>query len=689
LSAKGEVMGYSVDIDTGGTFTDGFVRGDGKIELVKVATTPHDLTLCFMECIEEAAKKLGYASASQMLPHTDTVRLSTTIGTNALINASGPKLGLVATRGLGENAYAPIGAANPAVNFLVPAEMIFCLDEEMTPDGVSVRPPSSAEVLAGVKSLLERGARRIVVSLAHSPLNPAHEKLCRDFVLANYPAHYLGTVPLLLSTEVSTELEDLPRTNAALIDAYIHQEMQHYLYKADDDVRRNRFKWPLLIVHSTGGVCRVAKTKAIDTCDSGPAAGLFGAAFLARTYGLDNVVTCDIGGTSTDIGVVKRGAPLRTSEKELGGIPVREEAIETVSIGGGGSSIVRVDNRTKKLTVGPESAGGIPGPACFGLGGTNACMTDAWLTLGYVDPEYFLGGKKKLDPAKARAAVKRRAGDVLGVGEEQAAEAAVKQMIHQCSQLVERFLRAKGIAPRDATMFAFGGGGGIPSGSIAKAVGIPRTYFFPFGAQFCAFGSTCMDVLHDYAVAKSLELTGAGDIAAAEFNEAVESMTEDAYFDMEGEGFDKAKVSLSLEVMMSSEHDPSRIGVRWSPMALKGKDDAANLADLYRARSLTCGERDKVFVREIRLEASCHLPDPEFPQFEPQGGDPVRAMKGTRRAYWDGAFHEAKVYEQSRLQCGNVVRGLAFVESSSTTVLVPPGTRYTVDKYLNGLLEEE
>ena len=681
-------MGYSIDIDTGGTFTDGFVRGEGKIELVKAPTTPHDLTLCFMECIEEAAKKLGYASASQMLPRTDTVRLSTTIGTNALINASGPKLGLVATRGRGENAYAPPGVVNPAVNFLVPKDMIFCIDEEMSPEGVPVRLPSSTDVLAGIKTLLERGARRIVLSLSNSPLNPAHERLCRDFILANYPAHYLGTVPLLLSTEVSTEVDDLHRTNAALIDAYIHQDMQHYLYKADDDVRKNRFKWPLLIVHSTGGVCRVAKTKAIDTCDSGPAAGLFGAAFLARMYGLDNVVTCDIGGTSTDVGVVRHGQPFRTSEKELGGIPVKEDAIQTLSIGGGGSSIIRV-NKTKKLTVGPESAGGIPGPACFGLGGTNACMTDAWLTLGYVDPDYFLGGKKKLDPAKGRAIIKRRAGDALGVGEEQAAEAAVTQMARQCSHLVEQFLSSKGIAARDATMFAFGGGGGIPSAGIAKAVGIPRTYFFPFGAQFCAFGSTCMDVLHHYAVAKSLELTAAGDSSATEFNKAVESMTEDAYLDMEGEGFDRAKVSLGLEVMMSSEHDPSRIGVKWSPMVLKGKDDSDNLADLYRARSVTCGERDKVFVREIRLEASCHLPDPVFPTFEPKGEDPARALKGTRKAYWDGVFREAKVYEQSRLECGNVVRGMAFVESASTTVLVPPGTRYTVDKYLNGLLEEE
>jgi N-methylhydantoinase A len=682
-------MGFSIDIDTGGTFTDGFVRGNGKIELVKVPTTPHDLTLCFTECIEEAAKRLGYQSASQMLPQTDTIRLSTTIGTNTLINGSGPKLGLITTRGPGENAYTPAGAANSAVNFLVPGDMILCIDEEIGADGISVVPPDSTQVLSGVKTLLERGARRIVISLSRSPLNPAHEKACRDIVLANYPAHYLGTVPLLLSTEISSEMDDRFRTNAALIDAYIHQEMAHYLYKADEEVRKNRFKWPLLIVHATGGVCRVAKTKAIDTCDSGPAAGLFGAAFLARSYGLDSVVTVDVGGTSTDVGLVSQGEPCRTEEKDLGGIPVKESAIETASIGAGGSSIVKVDAKSKKLTVGPESAGGIPGPACFGLGGANACLTDAWTTLGYIDPNYFLGGRRKLDPGKARAAIKRRAADPLKVNEEEAAQAVVDQMTKQCADLVKEFMVGRSMKPKDVVMFAFGGSGGLSCPTIARASGVGKTYFFPFGAQFCAFGSSTTDILHRYSAAKSLELTSGGDSARHEFNEAVQSMTDDAYFDMEGEGLDKGRVSLVLEVMMSSEYAPARVGVRWSAMSLKDKDDMNNLADLYRARALACGERDRVFVKELKLSASCHLPDPEFPVYEPAGEDPRGALKGKRPAYWEGAFRDAMVYEQSRLKCGNVVRGLAFVESVSTTVLVPPGSRYTVDRYLNGVVEED
>jgi len=677
-------MGFSIDIDTGGTFTDGFVRGNGRIELVKVPTTPHDLTLCFMECIEEAARKLGYGSASQLLPETDTVRLSTTIGTNALINRSGPKLGLLVTKGAGENAYAG-GATSEAVDFLVPHDMIIGIDEEIAPSGASVREPQAAETLAAVKTLLEKGARRIVVSLARAPLNPAHERKVREYVLGDYPAHYLGTVPLLLSTEISSELDDRYRTNASLIDAYIHQEMAHYLYKADEDVRRQRYKYPLLIVHATGGVCRVAKTKAIDTCDSGPAAGIFGAAFLARMCGIENVVTCDIGGTSTDVGLVAHGEPTLTAERTIADVPMREHAIETISIGGGGSSIVRTDAKKKTVAVGPESAGGIPGPACFGLGGSNATVTDAWVTLGYIDPDFFLGGRRKLDRNQARNIIKRRAATPLGVSEEQAAQAVQDRMAAQCGALISDFLKTKGIAPRDATMFAFGGGGGLACPGIARVAGVPRIYLFPFGAQFCAFGSSCTDVVHDYSVAMGLPLE-MSDATVRAFNAATHEMTENAYADMSGEGFGKDKVTLTLEAVIASPGAETPSLVHWAPIQLKDRRDVESLTDLYRAH-VPASAKDGLLVRELRLKASCHLADPEFPRHEAAGADPAGAFRANRSVFWDGRFQPAPVYDQGKLKAGNVVKGLAIVESVHTTILVPPDCRYTVDEYLNGVME--
>jgi len=678
---------FTIDIDTGGTFTDGFVRGNGRTELGKVDTTPHDFTVCFMECIEEAARRFGFPSASQLLAQTKTLRLSTTIGTNVLIQASGPKLGLLATRGGGENAYAPGNAANPAVDFILPKDMIVPIDEEISESGTSVRLPSSSDVLSGVKDLLDRGARRIVVSFARAPLNPAHERECQEIILGDYPAHYLGSVPLLLSTEVSSQLDDQCRTDAALIDAYIHQEMAHYLYKADEDVRKRRYRWPLLIVHANGGACRVAKTKAIDTLDSGPAAGLFGAAFLARLYGIENVLTLDVGGTSSDIGFVARGEPCFTAYKTIGGVPIKERAIETTSIGGGGSSVARLDDQS--LKVGPESAGAIPGPACYGLGGDNATVTDAWVVLGYIDPEYFLGGRKKLDAAQARAAIERHVAEPLKMAVEQAAEAVVKEMSSRTAQSVRKFMSARELGSQDITMFAFGGAGGLTCSSVAKAAGLSRVYLFPFGAHFCAFGSSCADVVHTYSVATSLELESNSAGAIKAFNQAVLEMKDDAYFDMQGEGFEKDKISLMLEMVVTSHRSPHPTVIQWPPISLKGEADIRGLLDLYQREAKLDAPQDKLFLRELRLKASCHIADPQFPKYTRAGESPREALKGRRPVYWNGEFRDALLYDQSLLTCGNVVRGLAIIESTHTTALVPPGTRYIVDEFLNGVIEEE
>ncbi|HEY94818.1 MAG TPA: hydantoinase/oxoprolinase family protein [Dehalococcoidia bacterium] len=680
-------MGFYMDIDTGGTFTDGFVRGDGRTELVKVDTTPHDLTLCFMECIEEAARRFGFDDASDLLNQMNTLRLSTTIGTNTLIQGNGPKLGLLVTKGKGENVYSPVGSVNPAVNFLVPEDMIIGINEEMSESGESMREPESVEVLAAVKNLLERGARRILVSLARSPLNPAHEEKCRELVFEDYPAHYLGSVPLLLSSEVSTELDDMCRTNAALIDAYIHQDMTHYLYKADDDVRNRRFRWPLLIVHATGGAARVAKTKAIDTCDSGPAAGLFGAAFLAKLYGIENVVTIDVGGTSTDIGLIAHGELSYAAERNMYGVPVKERVIETISFGGGGSSIAWIDKKGT-LRVGPESAGAIPGPACYGLGGNKPAVTDAWVTLGYINPDYFLGGRRKLDREQAKKLIKEQIADPLKISVEEAAEAILAEMTRQSANSVKEFIRGKGLKEEDVVMFAFGGAGGLSCASLAKACGIPVIYSFPFGAQFCAFGSSCTDVLHTYSRVENLPLdSNSMEETIKRFNKATKAMANDAYFDMEGEGFSKENVSLMLEITIGTKDQIPSVIVRRNDITLNGENDLSNLAEVYRKET---GQENTsgLLIHEIRLQASSHLTDPEFRAYPSAGENPEGALKDNRSIYHEGKFRDVPVYDQELLKSGNVVQGPAFIESASTTILVPLGSRYTVDKYLNGLTEE-
>jgi N-methylhydantoinase A len=225
--------------------------------------------------------------------------------------------------------------------------------------------------------------------------------------------------------------------------------------------------------------------------------------------------------------------------------------------------------------------------------------------------------------------------------------------------------------------------------SIARAAGIKKVHFFRFGAQFCAFGSSCTDVLHEYSTACNIPLSGNERNIIKEFNEAVRQMTGDAYFDMEGEGFGKDKVKLSLEVALSSPDASAPATVRFPILLLDNREDIVSLRNLYRGQQKNCPDDAPLQIRELRLKASCHLVDPVFPSYPSAGTDPQQAYKGMRSAYFDSQLHEAPVYDESLLQSGNVVRGFAFIESTHTTVLVPPGARYTVDQYLNGLMEEE
>ncbi|MGH3205612.1 MAG: hydantoinase/oxoprolinase N-terminal domain-containing protein, partial [Streptosporangiaceae bacterium] len=293
---------FNIGVDTGGTFTDAFIADDaGGSWTAKVPTTPHDLTVCFSDAIEASAQAVGL-TRHDLLRRTAVIRFSSTIATNTALTRSGPKLGLLVTAGT---------AAEARLTQFIEPDMITGIAEELTPDGEVVLSPSPQEVITAVRDLLERGARLLVVCLRHSAVNPVHEAAVGRIISASYPRHYLGAVPALLSTDVSVIADDADRMAAAVVNGYLHRRLATSLYKAEDDLRAGGLTRPLLIVTADGSVARVAKTRALATYQSGPAAGVHGAALLARTYGLGSALTADVGGTSTDFGLVVAGRPVR------------------------------------------------------------------------------------------------------------------------------------------------------------------------------------------------------------------------------------------------------------------------------------------------------------------------------------------------------------------------------------------
>ena len=312
-------MKFTIDIDTGGTFTDGFFTTDGQVRKIKVDTTPHDLTVCFSTCIEEGAKSFG-VSLPEMLSNTEVVRFASTIGSNTMITRSGPKIGLVVTQGFEDSLYGRGEHGESLFDFILSPAMVQGIGEEVDAAGKVKKAPGENEVKAVTKQLLQRGARMIVVSLLGATRNGSNEKRVREIVSATYPSHFLGAVPLLLSSEVSASASDVLRTNTAVVNAYLHQAMARFLYKADDYLRKNGYPKPMLVAHCGGGTARVAKTTAVQTWGAGPAAGLAGAASIGRLYGIKHAVLVDVGGTTTDIGLVSNGSYSYSYHPEIEGV---------------------------------------------------------------------------------------------------------------------------------------------------------------------------------------------------------------------------------------------------------------------------------------------------------------------------------------------------------------------------------
>jgi N-methylhydantoinase A/acetophenone carboxylase len=646
---------FTMGIDTGGTFTDSFVADDaGRHWTVKVPTTPHDLTVCFADAIARCAETVGQ-DLSGFLRQTSVIRFSSTIGTNTILTQSGPKLGLLVTAGQESSLY---GAAGDGRIFdFVPQDMVAGLPEGVDELGSVERAVDPEQVNAAVKDLLERGARILVISLANSVRNPDNERAALAAIDASYPRHYLGAVPTLLSSQVSGVADDAGRTAAAVINAYMHKQLALSLYRAEDDLRLRGFRHPLLVVTADGSVTRVAKTRALSTYQSGPAAGVQASALLARAYGIESAVTADVGGTSTDLGVIAGGKPVRRTSMDIRGLDVSQPSVDIHSIALGGGSICRVEDGG--VTVGPDSAGAIPGPACFGLGGRNPTPTDAWLVLGYLDPTYYLGGRRELRPDAAARALEERIATPLGVGVQEAALAVARAAEEVAGEGIKRMM-GQGTA-----LVAYGGAGGILLPSVARRLSIGSTFLSSLAPVFSAFGVGTFDVRHRYE-ARAPSENGAGMIRAAE------ELVREARRDVRGEGFDQDEAAILVDFL---DEGGEPVLEAAPAEALEGELPGRKVP------------RDRVAA--VAVTAICEVSKPGLPSVERAGSsDPAPAVKATREVVLHDGTRTVPVYEGEKLRAGHRFTGPAIVESSGTTWLIPEGIACEIDRFGTAVLTE-
>jgi N-methylhydantoinase A len=521
-----------INIDNGGTLTDICVWDGTDFTYTKTLTTPFDLSKCLFDGMTKAsANVFGESDLEALLHSTKHIRYSTTQGTNALVERKGPRIGLVTDDpGVAEAMRSTEHEASLFDDLI--GSRVAVIDLHVDEDQLSF------DLVQLVNKLTTDGAARIVVAVGGS--DGQDERRLRSILLRKFPRHLLGSVPILYSWDFAADRVRSRRIWSGVINAFLHPTMERFLYNAEDRLRSHRVRNPLLIYRNDGASSRVAKSVALKTYSSGPRGGLEGTRALASAYGLKHVLMIDVGGTTTDVGSVKNHEIEVQRRGSIKGVPISFPMSDVRSSGVGGSSIIAVKNG--KITVGPESVGAAPGPACFGFGGKSATITDVNLLLGVLDPTTYLDGGFTLDADRSKAVITATVAEPLGVSLE---EALLEMEAAYFATTAASFADVISDA-EDTTVAAFGGAGPMSACGAARLNGVKTVLIPKLAAIFSAFGISFSDIGQSYEI-------GLSDPTANAAKQLHDSLLERAERDMFQEGHELAACALVWSVVVEDE----------------------------------------------------------------------------------------------------------------------------------------
>lgn len=685
---------YRVTVDTGGTFSDFvfFNEDSGEIAITKVPSTPKEPFQAVLNGIKELLDHGVAAADVSFFCH------GTTVGTNALLEEKGAKTGLLVTQGF-RGIYEVMeqtrgyGPATYDLFFEKPRLLAPPFYTEEIPERVDFRGNvlKAIDVEASreaVRRLKKKGVQSVAVCFLFSFLNPAHELTIKEIF-----AQEFSEARLSLSYEVLPQIREFYRLSTTVINAYIQPVMASYLSRLESRMRDMGVATPkLYIMQSNGGVStfKGSAAKPVATVLSGPAGGVIASMGTCERVGINNIITFDMGGTSCDVALIHQGNPVITTQGKISMRPISLPMLDIHTVSAGGGTIARID-AVGGLQVGPDSAGAEPGPVSYDRGGENITITDANIVTGVLDPDHFLGGRMKLNKHKAETLLEERIAKPLKLDLLEAADGVLKIIDVKMEEAIKAVSSARGYDIRDFTLVAFGGGGPMHAGRMARDLGIPTVLVPLTPGVHSALGLLMSDVKHDYVRSK---LVGLDDLDLAEINHLFSQLIEQAKADLYDEGFHRDKITLEpyLDLRYAGQGYELTVPCSMPPLT---KQDLIIMRErfdtLHEQNSGHKAETEPVELVSLRLISLGLVPQAKLSPGKVTGRKIDEAKTGERKVFF-GKEHgtlATQIYARDRLEPGHKITGPAIVEQLDTTTLIQPEQQAVVDEYGNIIIKEK
>ncbi|AMO72564.1 hydantoinase/oxoprolinase family protein [Sphingorhabdus sp. M41] len=679
-------MAYRLGVDVGGTFTDLllFDQESGSFWRHKTPSTPHDSSEGILNGLTAICEKAGIVPADiEYFLH------GTTVATNAVLEGKGSRVGLIVTEGYRDvmqiaRSFVPGGLAGwivwPKPEPLAALEDTIEIDGRMDAQGNEVRAIDEAQIRAALEKLRDAGVEALTVSLMNGYLNSAHEKRVGELA-----AEIMPDISISLSHEVLPEMQEYERTLTTVANAAVRPIVGNYVRNLRSQLRAGGMAGSLSLLRSDGGLMSSEKSEIhpVSLLMSGPAGGVTGALWVAKNAGLKNILTLDVGGTSTDVALIENLTARRVRTTEVGHLSVRASALDVKTVGAGGGSIAYVPELTGALRVGPQSAGAVPGPVAYGKGGVEATVTDANVVLGYL-PESLLGGAFKLDRDGAKQAVQEIA-DKLGIGLMEAARGIIDIVNENMFGALRMISVQQGYDPRDFALMGFGGAGPLHVNAVARLMGSWPAVSPVSPGVLCALGDATTQMRTETArsFSKPFSETDETIVIAALEEMAVETSAE-----LEAEGLAPGDITISFEIDVRYEGQAFEVPLSIDPDTLRKDGLAAVQArfDEEHERLFTfnmASPHELVNLRAVALGKALDLGRFNLPQ---GNGDPSEAKIRDHELWDNGQMHPAVIYDREKLRAGDIIPGPAIVVEMDSTTLIEADCTGTVDAVGNILI---